>query len=144
VRDNGGISDHDETRGDEREAAFAHPPKGKKRLTSEHVVKVVQTTSKATEPTLTRPRYDELPDWVDAHWFRYTFVTTYMAFVGQTVNPWDVPVKTSVLAMQKIWDATSSRKYKITASSAVHDPMPCGLMVQCYRVRRRDNSPGVL
>jgi len=45
---------------------------------------------------------------------------TYMAFVGQTVNPWDVPVKQSVQVMQKIWDATSHYEYEITASAAIY------------------------
>jgi hypothetical protein len=43
-----------------------------------------------------------------------------MVFVGQTADPWDVPVKQSVLVMQKIWDATSTYEYEITASSAIY------------------------
>ena len=43
-----------------------------------------------------------------------------MAFVGQTTNPWDVPVKQSVEVMQKIWDTTSHIEYEIVGSSAVH------------------------
>ena len=42
-----------------------------------------------------------------------------MAFVGQTANPWDVPIKQAVLVMQKIWDATTDNEYKITMSTAV-------------------------
>lgn len=34
IRSDGGLSDHDETRGPEREAAIKSPPKGKQRLTS--------------------------------------------------------------------------------------------------------------
>ena len=63
---------------------------------------------------------EELPDWVEAHWFRHMFVTTYMAFVGQTMNPWDVPIKQSVKVMQKIWDATNGNNYEITVSTAVY------------------------
>jgi hypothetical protein len=35
LRDNGGLSDNDETRGEERDAALASPVKGAKRVTSE-------------------------------------------------------------------------------------------------------------
>jgi hypothetical protein len=67
-----------------------------------------------------KPQNEELPDWVEAQWFRHTFVTTYMAFVGQTTDPWDVPVKQSVKVMQKIWDATSDNEFKITSSTAIY------------------------
>ena len=43
-----------------------------------------------------------------------------MAFVGQTSNPWDVPVKQALNVMQKIWDACSAYKYEITTSCAVY------------------------
>lgn len=43
-----------------------------------------------------------------------------MAFVGQTTDPWDVPVKQSLEVMQKIWDATSRNEYKITTSTAIY------------------------
>jgi hypothetical protein len=43
-----------------------------------------------------------------------------MVFVGQTADPWDVPVKQSVQVMQKIWDATSRYEYEITASAAIY------------------------
>jgi hypothetical protein len=65
-------------------------------------------------------RNEELPEWVELQWFRHTFVTTYMAFVGQTYNPWDVPVKQALIVMQKIWDACSAYQYEITSSSAVY------------------------
>ena len=45
--------------------------------------------------------------------FRHTFVTTYIAYVSQTSNPWDVPVKQALNVMQKIWDACSAYKYEI-------------------------------
>jgi len=45
---------------------------------------------------------------------------TYMAFVGQVTDPWDVPVKQSVQMMQKIWDATSRYEYEITTSAAIY------------------------
>ncbi|KAF8479865.1 hypothetical protein JB92DRAFT_2837755 [Gautieria morchelliformis] len=59
-------------------------------------------------------------NWIDGKWFRHTFVTTYMAFVGQTINPWDVPVKKAIKVMQQIWDATNSHEYEITSSTAVY------------------------
>jgi hypothetical protein len=43
-----------------------------------------------------------------------------MAFVGQTADPWEVPVKQSVKVMQKIWDATNTHQYEITTSTAVY------------------------
>jgi hypothetical protein len=81
---------------------------------------VVQISSKASGTASKKPRNEGLPDWVDAQWFRYAFVTTYMAFVGQTANPWDVPVKQSVLVMQKIWDATSVHQYEITMATSIY------------------------
>jgi hypothetical protein len=68
---------------------------------------------------MARARKEALPDWIDALWFRRIFVTMYMAFVGQTANPWDVPVKQAVEVMQKIWDATNGHEYKITPVSVV-------------------------
>ena len=44
----------------------------------------------------------------------------YMAFIGQTINPWDVPVKKAIKVMQQIWDATNSHKYVIISSTAVY------------------------
>jgi hypothetical protein len=42
-----------------------------------------------------------------------------MAFVGQTVNPWEVPMSQALEVMQKIWDATNDHEYTITAKSPV-------------------------
>lgn len=57
---------------------------------------------------------------INVQWFCHTFITTYMAFISQTMDPWDVLVKQSVLIMQKIWDATSTYEYEVTASTTVH------------------------
>jgi hypothetical protein len=85
-----------------------------------------------------------------------------MEFVGQTANPWDVPVKQSIQVMQKIWDATSAYQYEITPSSIVYQkvcdrlssrmilkdvlggPTPRGLMAQHYWIGWRCDPPGVL
>jgi hypothetical protein len=67
-----------------------------------------------------KARTEELPDWIDQKWFCHVFVTSYMAFVGQTADPWDVPVKQAIKVMQKIWDATSDIEYEITSSSPVY------------------------
>ena len=48
------------------------------------------------------------------------FVMMYMAFFGQSSDPWDVPVKQSVLVMQKIWDATSVNEYEIMTKTSVY------------------------
>jgi hypothetical protein len=48
------------------------------------------------------------------------FVMTYLAFVGQTADPWDVLVKQLVQVMQRIWDATSHYDYEITTSAAIY------------------------
>ena len=49
---------------------------------------------------------EEIPKSVLMKWFRQTFVPTYMAFVGQTLDPWDITDKQALEVMQKIWDAT--------------------------------------
>ena len=46
-----------------------------------------------------KPTPEGLPDWIDSTWFWYTFVMTYMVFVGQTADPWDVPAKQAVIVM---------------------------------------------
>jgi hypothetical protein len=87
---------------------------------------------------------------------------TYMVFVGQTADPWDVPVKQSVQVMQKIWDATSRYDYEITTSAAIHQKvcdrlhsrtilkyipdgsMPLRLLAQCYWIRQHRSPLGVL
>jgi hypothetical protein len=43
-----------------------------------------------------------------------------MAFVAQTADPWDVPVKQALEVMQKIWDATCDHTYKIRATTMVY------------------------
>ena len=75
---------------------------------------IVQKPSKSGETTSKKPRNEELPSWIEPQWFCHTFVTMYMEFVGQTTDPWDVPVKQSVKVMQKIWDETNSYQYEIT------------------------------
>ncbi|KAF8264143.1 hypothetical protein EI94DRAFT_1703489 [Lactarius quietus] len=62
-------------------------------------------------------RSDKLPSFIEAKWFQATFVSTYMTFVAQTMDPCNVPVAQALEVMQKIWDATSSFKYKIETSS---------------------------
>ena len=74
-----------------------------------------------------------------------------MEFVGQTADPWDVPVKQALQVMQKIWDSTSTYEYEIMSSSIIYkvcdqlgskmilkyvsdSSMPHGLMVQCYQI----------
>ena len=74
----------------------------------------------ANQPPSKKARGEELPDGVPEEWFRYTFVSTYLAFVGQTADPWDVPVHRAVEVMQKIWDATSPIGYDITPSTLVY------------------------
>ncbi|KAH9038774.1 hypothetical protein EDB85DRAFT_2141661 [Lactarius pseudohatsudake] len=118
LHDEGGLSDNDEMRGPEREAAINSPLKGTGRVTSEQLV--VQKSSTADKTASKKPRNEELPKWVKIDWFRHTFVTTYMAFVGQTNNPWEVPARQSVQVMQKIWDATSEHEFEITTSTTVY------------------------
>ena len=87
---------------------------------------------------------------------------TYMAFFGQTVDPWDVPVKQAVVVMQKIWDAISSLPYEIMSSSVVYlkvcnwlslrtilkhvsdTPTPHGLVVQYYWIHWYLSHLGIL
>jgi len=130
-----------------------------------NVILIQQLIKSAKAREVTAPkksRNEELLDWVDAQWFRHTFVTTYMAFVGQTADPWDVPVKQSVAVLQMIWDATNNMEYEITMSTSVHQkvrdlqslarmvliyipdrPTPCRLLAQRYWIRRHRRSPRV-
>jgi hypothetical protein len=84
------------------------------------IQQLVVQKPKTGETTSKKTRTEELPDWIDQKWFRHVFVTSYIAFVGQTANPWDVPVKQAIEVMQKIWDATTDIEYEITSSTAVH------------------------
>jgi len=43
-----------------------------------------------------------------------------LAYVGQSMDPWDIPAKLAVETMQKIWDATGGPAYEITTSSPVY------------------------
>ena len=54
----------------------------------QHVVVQVQPS----ESTSKKAQIEELLDYVMPAWFRHMFVSTYMAFVAQTADPWDVPV----------------------------------------------------
>ncbi|KAF8267176.1 hypothetical protein EI94DRAFT_1802114 [Lactarius quietus] len=108
------LSDNDETKGEERLVTINSPPKGKKQVTSDELVVLKSSKSASNKSS------DELPSFIEARWFRATFVSTYMTFIAQTVDPWIVPVAQALEVMQKIWDATSSFKYKIETSSAVY------------------------
>jgi hypothetical protein len=57
---------------------------------------VVQKPLKVVETELKKAQIEELPDLVDAKWFWHTFITTYMAYVGQLRGPWDIPAKQAV------------------------------------------------
>jgi hypothetical protein len=114
----GGLSDNDELRA-RNEAATNSPPKGKKCITSEvtswlfqlsqmsKIIPIQQLISHKSlkapgKPAPKKPQNTELPHWIEAQWFQHTFVMTYMAFVGETINPWEVPVKQSIVVMQMI------------------------------------------
>jgi len=43
-----------------------------------------------------------------------------MAYVGQLMNPWDVPARQAVEKMQLIWNGTGGVKYNITTSTTVY------------------------
>jgi hypothetical protein len=70
-------------------------------------------------------RREELPEEIDVKWFRYTFVTTYMAYMARLMNPWDVPAKLACENMQLIWDKTGGPSYKVTVSSTAYQKV-CG------------------
>ncbi|KAH9019939.1 hypothetical protein EDB83DRAFT_2320704 [Lactarius deliciosus] len=98
LRDEGGLSDNDKMRGPEWEAAINSPLKGTSHVTSKQLVvqKSLTASSMDGKTVSKKPQNDVLPKWVENRWFRRTFVTTYMAFVGQTNDPWEVPVRQSV------------------------------------------------
>jgi hypothetical protein len=83
---------------------------------SSKAIKGWETASKKATPS----RSEELPDWVNAKWFQQSFVTTYMAYVGQSMDPWDMPPKLAVKTMQTIWNATGGKDYEVTALTAVY------------------------
>lgn len=78
---------------------------------------MVQRSSAATSK---KAGHEVFPDNIDSKWMRYTFISTYISFVSQTADPWDVPTRQAIEVMQKIWDATSDYKYEITASTLVY------------------------
>ncbi|KAH8993093.1 hypothetical protein EDB83DRAFT_2534729 [Lactarius deliciosus] len=94
-----------------------HHPKGRRRVTSDEPV--IRKPSKVGEPTeLKKARNEELPAWLDGKWFRQT---------------WDVPTKLAVETMQRIWDGSGGRDYKITAKHCRLSkgcPTPCRLVVK--------------
>ena len=61
-----------------------------------------------------------MPNYVTTKWFRQTFVSTYMAFISQTTNPWEVPTLQALEVMQKIWNATCVYEYKIMLETDVY------------------------
>jgi hypothetical protein len=95
---------------------------------------VVQKPLKVLETASKKARIEELPDWVDAKWFRHTFIATYMAYVGQLMDPWDVPAKQAVEMMQKIWDGTGGQDYDITTSTAVYQKV-CGTFTLDHKTK---------
>ena len=56
------------------------------------------------------------------------FCHNIYAFIGQSMDPWDVPAKQVLEMMQMIWDATNDSDYHITISTAVYHKVcqiPC-------------------
>lgn len=43
-----------------------------------------------------------------------------MAYVGQTADPWQMPVRRAVRVMQNIWDASGAYEYKVTRNTFVY------------------------
>ncbi|KAI0284420.1 hypothetical protein BC826DRAFT_1056284 [Russula brevipes] len=131
------------------ELAVAHPlyvdgainspsRKRRKRVTSDVTI-IIQKPSTAGETAAKAPRNDGFPHGVEAQWFRhrYTFISTYVAFVGQTANPCDVPVEEAVRVMQMIWNATTDYEYEITPSTGVYQKTPgamYGIHQHCGRL----------
>ncbi|KAN0130427.1 hypothetical protein V8E53_011828, partial [Lactarius tabidus] len=122
-----GLSDNNETNGEEQLVTINSPPKGKKQITSEQLV--VQKPGKLTSK---KTQAEELPTFITAKWFRFTFVSTYMTFVAQTADPWEVPAMQAVEVMQKIWNVTILFEYNIMTSTAVYlNSKSMYLTVQC-------------
>ena len=42
---------------------------------------------------------EDLPAWIDQQWFCQIFIATYMAFIGQLMDPWDIPAKQALEMM---------------------------------------------
>ena len=69
---------------------------------------------------VSKKRNKELPDWIDQWWFHQTFIMTYMSFIAQSANPWDIPSKQGLEVMQMIWNATNGNDYQITISTLIY------------------------
>jgi hypothetical protein len=102
-------------------ASNSKPPRSKRRRALSHiqVPAPIPQPSKTTSTKKAR-RDEKLPNFVSLKWYQNTFLSTYIAFVSQTPDPWRVPVKKAVDAMQKIWDATSPFEYKIARFTPVY------------------------
>jgi hypothetical protein len=142
VVDHGGLSDHDEVSGLERDAAVKSPPKGKKRVHSEgssffnlivyqfnHIIQqdlVVEAKPKIEKATgesstIKRFKNGDLPNGIDFKVWRRVFVPTFMRWVSQQDNPFEHNPKIGCNVMQRIWDSVfSDVPCTITQSSAVY------------------------
>ncbi|KIM86487.1 hypothetical protein PILCRDRAFT_4965 [Piloderma croceum F 1598] len=124
----GGLSDHDEIRGRERDAAVFSPPKGKTRLNSEAlVVETKPKISKNTGESSKRAKNSDLPSEIDFKIWRRVFVPMFMRWVSQQDNPFEHNTKLGCEVMQQIWDAIfPDVPYTIIPSGPVH-----ALTAQC-------------
>lgn len=80
----------------------------------------IKPTRQPAEKKSKKRDREPIPDFVTMKWFRQTFVSTYMAFVGQVENPWEMPTKLALEVMQKIWNATCAFEYQITKETEVY------------------------
>ena len=63
----------------------------------------------------------DLPQEIDCHTWRRTFVPTFMMNVARQDNPFEHNIKTGCAAMQKIWDELfNETPYTVIHSSAVY------------------------
>jgi hypothetical protein len=74
----------------------------------------------------------DLPQGIDRHVWRRTFVTTFMMNVARQDNPFDHNIKAGCETMQKIWDAIfNETPYTIIQSGPVYQ-LVCILFSVCY------------
>ncbi|KAI0248045.1 hypothetical protein BJV78DRAFT_850438 [Lactifluus subvellereus] len=102
IRWHEGLSDHDETNGCEREAAWASQFKGRRRLNSEALVVI---TKPKTGAPYKKHRVGDLPNGIDFTVWSQVFVPTFMKWVSQQDTPFKLNPNLTCKVMQKIWDA---------------------------------------
>ncbi|KAI0245668.1 hypothetical protein BJV78DRAFT_1287355 [Lactifluus subvellereus] len=107
VNSEGAVSDRDETKGPEYEAAISSPPKGKRRVTSSALVKLEDSPRPVAKALRSKkPTNNRLPkEWLkDGTWHKRV-VPTLIRWASIQPNPWVIPDVKITDALEKICNA---------------------------------------